>query len=288
VRRLIALLVVVGCKYPDPGFNTPADDQPGEDSGMDVGDGAPDDMAPPPCLEPLRLDNNVILPGKLVAGFSPSDDESFAISWLAANTLGYTEAPLGATYSQTNLPNQVLHASLSPDGNVLYFLDYNASGGVRTKRVTKNGDNATWTTAVWSGLADAFPGRPTKDDQRMFLIHDVQPEEWARMAGTWMSVRQYLAADFGNNATSNITSGNLSPNGEYLLYSLDNNGGEGGIYLRVRANDSFAVADGSSGRGLMTGPYKDPILTANCTHVYAYNTSTQQEERWDVHTSDPP
>jgi len=282
VKWLALLVVIVGCKYPDPGGSIPADDQPPDDADVDDSD-TPDDTPPAVCLEPVTIDNMVQLPGKMVAGFAPAEDESFAISWLAGMNPGYTEAPLGQSYSPTNITNSVDTATLSPDGNVIYFLDENGIVNQRVRRAMRLGDNATWTTPTFSGLADGFPGRPTADDQRMFFINDTQPEEWQRMAGTWTAVRAYTAADFGNEAASTITSGNLSPDGNFLLYTITGPA-EDGIHLRVRGGGgTFDGNDGAYGRGLTSGTYRDAILVANCTKLYAYNTATQHVERWDVH-----
>ncbi len=278
MKAIVALsLLVVGCKYPDPGFDRP------HDANDDAGDDAtPDEMVTPPCLEPGSIDNMVELPGIEVAGFSPAEDESFAISWLPEMNLGYTDTvPLGESYSPTSNPKVIRRAHLSPDGTVVYFmgLELNNMG---TRRAVRNGAFGTWQADVWSGLPDSFPGRPTADDQRMFLDNDLIPQEWARNAGTWLLVRNYRPEHFGNEAESKITSGNLSPDGNFLVYTLEGPN-ENGIHLRVRVNGSFDGFDGAYGRGLAGGPYRDPVLVANCTKLYVFNTQTRHVERWDVH-----
>jgi hypothetical protein len=218
----------------------------------------------------------------MVAGFSPAEDESFAMSWLSGMNLGYTEGNLGQSYSPTDIPNVVIRAHLSPDNNTVYFLDAGGTTGMRMRRATRTGTPGEWSTPIWSGISDGFPGRPTLDDQRMFYDRDNVPTEAARMAGTWMDVRSYTAEDFGNEAVSIITSGNLSPDGKFLLYTL---GGpnEFGIYMRVRVNDSFDVDDGAYGIMLATGDYRDAVFTERCTHLFVYAADDQQVERWDVH-----
>ncbi len=285
MRWSAVLLFAIGCRYPDPGFNLPSDDQPPDDADIDDGDDVlpDDDTGPYMCSEPASIDGMVQLPGKMVAGFSPAEDESFALSWLAGMNLGYTEGNLGESYSPTDIPNVIARAHLSPDNNTVYFFDTNGPSGMRMRRATRTGTPGEWTTPIWSGMSEGFPGRPTLDDQRMFYDQDLIPTEAVRMGGgVWIDVRSYTAEDFGNETASVITSGNLSPDGAFLLYTL---GGpnELGIYLRVRVNGSFDVDDGAYGIMLQAGPYRDAVFTERCSHLFVYNTTTSQVERWDVH-----
>lgn len=282
MKWLAALVVMVGCKYPDPGGGIPADDQPPDDANVDDSGDAPDTSLPP-CVEPMSIDNMVEVPGKMVAGFMPTEDESFAISWLSGLTLGYTESPLGESYMPTDIPDSILFAKLSGDGNVIYFIRTGGPTGQRVRRAMKLGANATWSTAIYSGFPDGAPGRPTSDDQRMFFIHDTSPEEWERVAGTWTMSRGYEEPDWGHEATAWMDSANLSHDGNLLLYTITDTTSENGIWLRVRSNGTFDTADGSYGRMLAAGTYRDPVFAANCTKLYVYNKTTQHAERWDVH-----
>lgn len=279
MKWIVAVGLVAGCKYPDPG-SVLGDDQPPDDAGdggtMD-GDGA----MPVPCREPMAIANMVEVPGKMIAGFSPAEDESFAISWLAGDSLGYTDAPFG-TYAPTNVAGGVSIATLSPGGDVIYVFFANGVTGQRVKRVMKQGDNATWSAPLPSGFPDGFPGRTTPDDQRMFFIHDTTPEEWQRMAGTWTMVRAYEEPGLGHEATAWMTTGNLSGDAAFLVYTITNTNAEDGIWLRVRSNGTFDTADGSYSRRLASGNYRSATLVANCTALYAYNVATQKAERWDV------
>ncbi|MFN0251629.1 MAG: hypothetical protein ACKV2T_32435 [Kofleriaceae bacterium] len=274
MRWIVVLVITTGCKYPDPGFQMPGDGQPI--------DGNDDDAmvdAPAGCVEPSGLGGMVELPGIAVAGFSPADNESFAVSWLAGMTLGYTTGTLGATYSPTDLANTIDRAHLSPDGSAVYFFDPDQAVGQKLQRATRAGGFATWAASTWSGLADANPGRPTGDDQRIVYTIGSDAFEAQRNGPDWTVLRSYEAGDFGISGGS-LSSANLSPDGSLLLFTVE--GPAYGLYLRVRVNGTFDAADGAYGILLSMGGYRDAVFTQTCSRVFAFDTQTGQVVRWDV------
>jgi hypothetical protein len=290
VKSLVASFAVIacvastgGCKYPDPGFGTPGDDDPTDDA--DVDDGmTDDDMELERCPAFSSVDNKMQLPGIQVAGFSVTEDESFAISFLHANTIGYTLGPdLGAAYMMTDLPNNVIGAHVLGDGSALYFIDYNASSP-RLFRSINAGSPATWNAATVSGLPDHFPGRPTDDDQRVAFADESRGYiyEWERVVGTWTPMTTYAPADFGLDSTTEFLSANLSPDARFLVYAAGG-GDPYGIYYRIRGSGgTFSAADGGSGGRIVDGTYDQPHLTLRCSHLFARNVTTNYVERFDV------
>lgn len=282
---MAVLVFAIGCKYPDPGFDIPADDQPPGDADPD-GDGTtdPDMDLGPRCPEFTSADSNVELPGIQVAGFAAVEDESFALSFLSANKIGYTLPPLGQDYAMTNLANNVIGVQVLADGSALYLIDYNLASN-RVQRAINAGGPATWNASTASGLPDAFPGRPTDDDQKVAFADEdgSRAYEWERVAGTWTMMRTYLPDDFGLDMTSKIYSANLSPDGAFLLYTVTGTVDTSGIYWRVRGATGFSATDGGYGGRLVDGTYDQPHLTMRCTHMFARNTTTSMVERWDIH-----
>jgi len=248
-----------------------------------MGSDADDGSVITSCPEPATIDGMFELAGQQVADFSPADDESFAISMVTDGNPGYTNAPLGAAYNPTDVPHDTHTVSVSPDGTILYYYTKDLSAGMRVRRVTQNGSPAAWTAGDSIGMNDDYPGRPTADDTRIMGVGTGGiANEWEHTSGTFSMIRAYDAVtDFGNSAGATITSANLSPDGTYLLYTLD--GADSGIHLRVRAGGSFAAADGATGRGLRSGQYSNAVLTKGCTHLFVFDRSLSKPVRFDVH-----
>lgn len=280
MRWLAVLAFAIGCKYPDPGFDIPADDQPGEDAAVD---GVDMDLGPR-CPMFTMADNKVELPGIQVAGISVVEDESFAIAWLYNDTLGYTLPPLGANYAMTNLPNPVLGAHVLGDGSALYLLDGQT---FEVGRSTYDGGPSAWLAVAVSGIPDnTIPGRPTDNDDLMAFTESTRQfgYEWERVGGGWMPKTAYTQGDLGFNSAAQLFSMNLSPDGAYLVISAGGTNHPYGIYWRARGpGGTFAEADGAYGGLLVEGTFDQPHVTLRCSHLFARNTATGYIERFDLH-----
>jgi hypothetical protein len=285
VKHLVAIaLVLVGCKYPDPGA---ADDQPpmGE-AGIGDGNDADDGAVVTTCPEPMSIDTMTVLPGQQVADFTPTEAETFAISMVTGGNPGYTVAPLGVSYNPTDIPNPVIGVTLSPSGDELFFTDTSLAAGSHVQRATNAGTPADWNPPEDTGLPDGVVGRPTADGSRIVIVVASALQEYELVGTTWTFRDTYNPSMFGHDATSGFTSGGLSPDGLFLVYTISGPVDGEGVNLRVRGGGiagTFKAADSAYGRGLVSGDYRNPTLTSDCTRLYLFNITTGRPERYAVH-----
>jgi hypothetical protein len=280
VRWTVVLLFAIGCKYPDPGF-----DMPGDDAAVDAAvDAGIDEMELPRCPPFTTADNKYDVPGIAVGGISVAEDESFAVSFLYQDRLGYTFPPFGDEYLPSNLANNITSLHIVPDGSAVYITDFNTAPYAR--RAVATSAPETWMSATESGLPeDAFAGRPTSDDSLMAFTDSSRDsvEEWERMSGAWMFKRSYTPAELGFGSGAQILSASLTIDGDTLLITAGGANDTYGVYWRARGSGgTFAGKDGAYGGRIVDGTYDHVHATLNCSHLWVHETTTGKIERYDL------